>query len=1385
MKKLLAILLATAMLLLLCPAAFASDGRTEKKETRTGSAPCAPNRVIVLYEAGAVNTTASAVTTQSLVSAHRAAGFGASAASVGDTDKTERTLQPQVAILDRSLRKDYVINDTFVVDAGDGSELIISVVSSDSMRTEELIARLRDNPAIRSVEPDYEVHTSAFSDWNDPYMNSMYHLVGENSIHADALWESPDYAAAVGDSAAEPVIVAVVDTGVDYLHPDLAGRMWIKPSDGAFRNFSGRYGYNFVDYTGDPMDDNGHGTHCAGIIAAQADNAAGTVGVAGAADQVKIMAVKVMDRDGICWGSEILAGFRYVIEMKKAGANIRVMSCSFGGGAYSAAEEAMIEAAGKAGILTVAAAGNESADNDVIYSTPSNADSDYLIAVAASDENGALASYSNYGMKEVDVVAPGSNILSAYPFYNYLPFLYDAETLRSNTLCYGEFDGAAVEKVTNLQGETVDAVTPVIGTDCFGDPIDDPAHSVGAFGRSVMLINRVDGSRGVSTLELTDDGAFPLGNNRQYLRWRITDAKAGDAYLLFFPYEKAVGYNWNQKFSFVFRAHAEEERDLYVLGDIRVNGLDRNNHVSWGDVGRDGYSEGVYSIDPGANSIWSTNRDSALYPYSEVLDIIRGGNPEEDMAYGLGIVYTPYTDGDCWFDISSLAIAKADADETTFGKYCVMSGTSMATPVVSGAVATLAAMYPELSAKALRTALLSATDGRFDDWGTSLGMLDLSLFRAPDDPGKPVITDVLADLAGDTVTLCGKGFGSSPKVQIRNNCRDEGFRSLPDSDLRLTADGIVILHADAQYGIIGTDVSFVVENTDSGETGHTAAYVVKGLAPYDEGFELSTEIPVWGEGEEGTFAYALRPISGADRLLMYDPAGNLYELDPTEPGVQQLGPDIRQAVEDYIAGRRSAEDSVWGKAEQHWMWQLSAPAYLDGSVYALVHVQLEYINAALLLGLRLDAEPQWTVYYDSLDGFGTAPEALNWNGICSTTLAAYGDRLYCLGSILSEEKYAGETEDGPWYSEDNILTAVFSCAPASAGERGADWRTENAGLPCPRANGVPVVQNGSLYYVLSTSDAETVDYSVYRYDGTAWSVAGTLPEMINPGEKYYDDANYGDYRVSFSPHAGVPCAVGADEAGILFGGASFEDVGDTFRFNTATGTVEALPYSLWGTIAGTDVFGTTVDGRLWAGYIHEMGGAYWVRYRTLCSDETTAARPFADVKESDWFSGAVLYCCERGYFKGVGESRFDPAGSMSRAMFAAVLYRMAGQPAVRGTAPFPDVEAGCWYTDAVTWAAQEGIIDGYGDGTFGVNDAVTREQLVTQLWRWRGRPAAEGADLSGFTDADRISPWAADAFRWAVGAGIVHGNADGSLNPGGTASRAEVAQIVRNHDMVG
>ena len=252
---------------------------------------------------------------------------------------------------------------------------------------------------------------------NDPLFNEQWALnntgQGGGKTNADLkallAWEKA--------KGTKDVVVAVLDSGVDYTHPDLVGNMWIRPDnvpqykDDELGTFNDLHGFNGTDNQGDPMDENGHGTHCSGIIGAEGDN---NEGIAGINWNVTIMPLKFMGRGGFGTTKDAIEAINYAIDRKRNGVNVRIINASWGSTAYSKALEDAIRAAGEEGILFVAAAGNNGTSNDRSPHYPSNYDLPNVISVAATDRFDNLTSFSNFGIKTVHIAAPGKDIMSTW-----------------------------------------------------------------------------------------------------------------------------------------------------------------------------------------------------------------------------------------------------------------------------------------------------------------------------------------------------------------------------------------------------------------------------------------------------------------------------------------------------------------------------------------------------------------------------------------------------------------------------------------------------------------------------------------------------------------------------------------------------------------------------------------------------------------------------------------------------------------------------------------------------------------------------------------------------------------------------------------------------------
>ena len=274
-----------------------------------------------------------------------------------------------------------------------------------------------DDPATGENVDDVDLTTYEPGQPNDPHFAEQWSLnnVGQNGGKAQA--DIGALKAWLKTQGSKDVVVAVLDTGVDYTHVDLRSNMWLRPDnvpayyDNELGEMDDLHGFGVDADLGDPMDDNGHGTHCAGIIGAEGNNGEG---IAGINWKARIMPLKFLGRGGYGSTKNAIEAINYAIDRKKHGVNVRVISASWGSTQKSKALEEVIRAAGENGILFVAAAGNNSSDNDKRPHYPSNYDLPNVISVAALDRNDQLASFSNFGAKTVHIAAPGKDILSTW-----------------------------------------------------------------------------------------------------------------------------------------------------------------------------------------------------------------------------------------------------------------------------------------------------------------------------------------------------------------------------------------------------------------------------------------------------------------------------------------------------------------------------------------------------------------------------------------------------------------------------------------------------------------------------------------------------------------------------------------------------------------------------------------------------------------------------------------------------------------------------------------------------------------------------------------------------------------------------------------------------------
>ena len=329
----------------------------------------------------------------------------------------------------------------------------------------------------------------------------------------------------------------------------------------------------------------------------------------------------------------------------------------------------------------------------------------------------------------------------------------------------------------------------------------------------------------------------------------------------------------------------------------------------------------------------------------------------------------------------------------------------------------------------------------------------------------------------------------------------------------------------------------------------------------------------------------------------------------------------------------------------------------------------------------------------------------------------------------------------------NTLTLTATVAPDNATNQAVTWTSSDSTVAAVDQNGVvTALARGTAVITATAADGR----------GASASCTVTVSSYLPPANP--------NYRIT----------VEATQGGTVTADPTAAKAG-------ATVTLTPVPdrgYQV-GAVAVTDRFGDAVA------VTEQADGTYTF---TMPNGQVTvtvtfeqAPLPFPDVTEGDWFYDAVRCAYETGLMDGVGDNLFAPNSETTRAQLVTILYRLAGQPEPGGDSGFSDVETGTWYTDAVAWAAENGIVNGVSDTEFAPGDDITREQLAAILYRYaayQGYDVSQRADLSGFGDASSISGYAQEALSWAHAQGLVLGFEDGSLRPQGTASRAQIAAVL-------
>lgn len=587
----------------------------------------------------------------------------------------------------------------------------IALVKSDKLSTNALIKQLGNNPAIESVEPNRIVHRLSF---NDTYYGHLWGLenhgqhggVSGISINAPKKWNQ--------NETGKDKIVAIIDTGVDYNHPDLKNNMWKNTHYPALK---GKYGYDVADNDADPMDVDGHGTHCAGIMAAQANN---NIGVSGIAPDAKIMALKGFTDKGNMDTASALAAFQYISKAIDLGENVVALNLSWGTGYYQYSIDKLVTLLGQKGVVSVFASGNDSLDSSQEgAASPASFNNPYALFVNSLSEDGMPSLFSNYG-KETDLFAPGSTILSTVCSPTYNPTIYTPAQQEKYSQKFNNFEDTnnqfAIPKISSLK-------------------------------------SNLKNSKATVKIEIVDSKFIGSNSRGKSLKLTFDNMKANEFISVSCPYTRKA--NPNKKTGAKISAMVQTSNTLepsdpkfteIFIADVPKGKAPRNINEAYDNK----YS--LYTQIAGETHSWThlispEDENSNTKPQSrEIVYSICAEVPGKQEIY-----------------IDDLGISNTDANPNNFGKYDFYNGTSMAAPYVTGAIALIDNELTEPSDK------IDATD-RINNLMTHLtktpalenlcqtgAYLDLT----QQINNNPEVTKIKANKETNTINISGFGLDQS------------------------------------------------------------------------------------------------------------------------------------------------------------------------------------------------------------------------------------------------------------------------------------------------------------------------------------------------------------------------------------------------------------------------------------------------------------------------------------------------------------------------------------------------------------------------------------------------------------------------------------------------
>lgn len=991
------------------------------------------------------------------------------------------------------------------------SSVSVVTVSSKKLSTKKIIDELKDEEDVLIAEPNYIYRASSIT--NDTYSNFQWSLenkginngkVGED-IKPTEMWNKKS-------TEKDTPVVAIIDSGVDYTHPDLKDKMWVNPYQNKLK---GVHGFDFTGTIddGEPMDDAGHGTHCAGIIGATRNN---NEGVSGVADNVKIMALKFLTSSGMGTTEDAVSAYNYIYNAMKLGVNVVAINNSWGSNENSKILLNIINKVGKAGAVSVCAAGNDGTDFDAEeeytgendgddddgemifkkdifddddeeespYTYPACYDSKYIISVAATGEDGTVADYSNYGKNSVDIAAPGSDILSTVSYNSFLPTIYSQEEINEKCQKYitKDFKANVVDLSSNQSGES-------------------------------------------ATISETNTGYDDGLGDKNCLQADFTVDKGG-TYAIEIPYtlnsKSTNSIHTSLMFNIAKAPDYTEDPDLLM-----------SQGICFGDFG----INEKYTVDDvmSKNLAYAFEMSSKDWVHIDTTNLAPKNEAGERKLVVLLVVESS---GEYTIKLDNIGFSKGtDNEEESFGKYDIYSGTSMATPYVVGSVALIKDKYSDLTTEQL---IEKATDtvnqnSLVDEKTKSNGVLSLDKYGS-------VIPKVDSwTSSGNKTIVKGLGFENINKITVN----DKEIKNYTATKNQITIN-------DNSY--FGGECKLKIYSKDG--YGCYSNIFLKGTRYSDNGLMDSETI----------YSYDL--ISDGKYLYNTDDNNNIVRYSINKKGV--LGINKTISFKNVLDNRY--KDITNGSSS---LVSTSSPVYYNGKIYMVADYYLTpeqsrkfYMKECALLTYDVNT-CKYTV--KDIEGIGLTDQTLAFYnkemyliggydyqlGSLSTDVYKYTNSKWQKVSSLPSKRAKGKCLQ---YGDKMVYTLGINednTCPKNLIFDGSKWTESNKNLDLNKSTSYEIDSKIINYYSCGVDFVENgILYTGELFDNKGDTV------LYNPSNDTFTVMNNYFHIDSVN---GIRGAVVGSK---YYGKGYVEGKAHTFSFNVKTGMKNVAVTSKYGKVTG-------------------------------------------------------------------------------------------------------------------------------------------------------------------------------------------------------------------------